>query len=636
MSYSMALRASAGVLPSTDKGKEEEVSASGKDAGQGQTPIDALSGDVLDLIFRYATMNYRDKKALCTLREVGKSWYTIVDIYHLRSSWNGLQSHIQHPVLRSFVDQIVFVDHFVSKAITSAISSHRPELDPAEQTSLSTRIDYMGPSAFDRFVLLTQCLREQGAPIPSTHAVLGFETLPYEKMQQRFDMDSKEVLETIWSSRIRQQINFKGAPIPTHAEAIREWLNNPINSEKIASMTGLDLSKLYLGVLPPEISKLSQLTCLDLSRNDRLTTLSPQVGKLSQLRILNLNQNQFRTFPPEIGKLSQLRVLNLHGNQLTALSPEIGNLSHLTELDLYANQLTTLPPEIGNLSRLTRLITLRNRITTLPPEIGNLSQLTEFFPGSNELTTLPPEIGKLSRLTKLCLNQNQLITLPSEIGNLTQLTTLDLSYNWLATIPHEIGNLSQLTELRLFYNRLTTLPSEIGNLSHFTEFNLDENPLIFILDEDFRRFERRGNLNLQQVTDKFSACSSYSCQTPLASLCQQIHLGKEDDLLRGTFEMLPNGMQQHIRQAWPGVPSLLKSSSEAEADLFTDRPSFAQAVITALQSKWLYLSGEQRHQAYLQVAVLAGQPKAKSSWGKAHAQENIIRLIDAMELTTRN
>ncbi|WP_081436028.1 leucine-rich repeat domain-containing protein [Desulfatibacillum aliphaticivorans] len=58
---------------------------------------------------------------------------------------------------------------------------------------------------------------------------------------------------------------------------------------------------------------------------------------------LDLSKIKLRTLPPEIGKLANLIDIDLSGNQLTELPPEIGNLDNLNRLDLQFNHLTKPP-----------------------------------------------------------------------------------------------------------------------------------------------------------------------------------------------------------------------------------------------------------------------------------------------------
>ncbi len=245
--------------------------------------------------------------------------------------------------------------------------------------------------------------------------------------------------------------------------------------------TVLDLGRIRLTSLPPEIGQLSALKLLVLF-NNQLSSLPPEIGQLSALTQFVLYDNQLTSLPPEIGQLSALTQLYLFDNQLTSLPPEIGQLSALTLLGLSRNQLTSLPPEIGQLSALTELDLCNNQLTSLPPEIGQLSALRQLDLRANQFTSLPPEIGQLSALTELNLRANQLTSLPLEIGQLSALTQLYLNDNQLKSLPPEIGQLSALTLLVLSNNQLTSLPPEIGQLSNLTHLFLHGNPGLNIPD----------------------------------------------------------------------------------------------------------------------------------------------------------
>jgi internalin A len=245
---------------------------------------------------------------------------------------------------------------------------------------------------------------------------------------------------------------------------------------QLASLQSLDLWGNQLTALPPEIGGLASLQSLDLSWN-QLTALPPEIGGLASLQSLNLRDNQLTVLPPEIGKLASLQTLNLAVNRLTALSPEIGGLASLQTLNLRDNQLTVLPPEIGKLASLQSLNLRDNQLTALPPEIGGLTSLQNLYLSGNRLTALPPEIGGLTSLQNLDLRDNQLTVLPPEIGKLASLQSLDLWGNQLTVLPPEIGGLASLQSLGLSWNQLTALPPEIGGLTRLQSLDLGFNQL---------------------------------------------------------------------------------------------------------------------------------------------------------------
>jgi len=127
----------------------------------------------------------------------------------------------------------------------------------------------------------------------------------------------------------------------------------------------------------------------------QFTELPSDVWKLTNLTYLDLSRNQLSgSIPPEIGNLTNLTYLNLGFNQLTgSIPPELGNLTNLTYLGLYLNQLTgSIPPEIGNLTNLEQLSLEGNQLTgSIPPEIGNLTHLQELWLSNNQLTGEIPE-----------------------------------------------------------------------------------------------------------------------------------------------------------------------------------------------------------------------------------------------------
>nr|WP_052436069.1 leucine-rich repeat domain-containing protein [Neochlamydia sp. EPS4] len=214
------------------------------------------------------------------------------------------------------------------------------------------------------------------------------------------------------------QEKIKYLPLEKQGELLRGWIE-----ENCKNFTILDLSRLSLTYLPPEICQLSKLQTLSLNQN-QLSSLPEEIGQLFKLWKLDLDQNQLTSLPTKIEQLSQLQRLYLNQNQLTVLPAEIGQLSQLQWLELNQNQLIALPAEIGQLSKLQRLELNQNQLTALPAEISQLSQLQYLYLNQNQLTALPAEISQLSQLQYLYLNQNQLTSLPAEIGQMSQLREL--------------------------------------------------------------------------------------------------------------------------------------------------------------------------------------------------------------------
>ena len=97
---------------------------------------------------------------------------------------------------------------------------------------------------------------------------------------------------------------------------------------------------------------------LDLSKMG-LSSIPPEVFPLTGLKRLALDANDLDHLPPEIGLLTSLEELTFSDNHVAELPPEIGNLASLTELDFKGNQMTTVPIAVGRLSNLTMLSSTR-------------------------------------------------------------------------------------------------------------------------------------------------------------------------------------------------------------------------------------------------------------------------------------
>lgn len=180
-------------------------------------------------------------------------------------------------------------------------------------------------------------------------------------------------------------------PLPPEAQAAYSKARERIARCKAEKGTQLDLARLGLTALPPELFQ------------------------LRALKELYLGNNQLIALPSELGQLRALKALFVGNNQLTALSPELGQLTALTRLDLSNNQLTALPPEIGKPTALKRLFLENNQLTALPPELGQLTALTRLDLDGNQLAALPPELSQLTALKELYLHGNRRLDLPAEV-----------------------------------------------------------------------------------------------------------------------------------------------------------------------------------------------------------------------------
>lgn len=241
----------------------------------------------------------------------------------------------------------------------------------------------------------------------------------------------------------------------------------------------------YSGTLTPLISRLSQLTTLDISDNSFYGAIPSSISSLSNLQSLTLRSNSFSgSVPASITALKSLESLDFSYNSLTGVLPNsMNSLSNLRRLDLSYNYLTgslvKLPPN------LLELALKHNSLSGLlsKSSFDGLSQLEVVELSENAFTgTLQSWFFLMPSLQQVDLANNSLTRVevwkPADGGS--DLVAVDLGFNRIeGYLPVNFADHPRLSSLTLRYNRLRgTIPMEYSKTKFLRRLFLDGNFLI--------------------------------------------------------------------------------------------------------------------------------------------------------------
>lgn len=179
------------------------------------------------------------------------------------------------------------------------------------------------------------------------------------------------------------------------------WSGIAITNGRVTSMylPAISLAK----EIPREISQLTELAALDLSRNELIGPIHAGLANLRKLIWLDLSDNQLTGYiPAELQMLSQLAWLDISDNKIAGRIPtELSNLRKLKTLDLSNNNFwTIIPAVLGNLPELNVLdLSNNNFLSAIPANLGSLSKLVSLDISHNKLTgSIPSELGSLAEI----------------------------------------------------------------------------------------------------------------------------------------------------------------------------------------------------------------------------------------------
>ncbi|CAO2037216.1 unnamed protein product [Urochloa humidicola] len=245
------------------------------------------------------------------------------------------------------------------------------------------------------------------------------------------------------------------------------------------------------GSISPSLANLTNLQCLNLSRNSFSDGLPSELLLSSIITVLDVSFNhlsrvlQQENLSSSVHNHMPLQVLNISSNLFAGEFPSImwENKSNLVVLNASNNSFQGWMPSSFCISSpsFAELDLSYNRFSgSIPPDLGKCSALRVLKAGHNNLNrTLPDELFNVSSLEYLSFPNNGLqgILDGARIINLRNLEILDLGGNMLnGKIPDSIGELKRLKELHLGYNNMFgRLPSSLSDCTNLIAIDLKGN-----------------------------------------------------------------------------------------------------------------------------------------------------------------
>ncbi|KAG5551519.1 hypothetical protein RHGRI_009815 [Rhododendron griersonianum] len=289
-----------------------------------------------------------------------------------------------------------------------------------------------------------------------------------------------------------------------------------------------------------------------LKAHDLSGTLPPELTRLTYLQDIDLSRNYLKgIIPPEWGSMVKLVNISLLGNRLTGPIPkEFGNINTLGTLRLEFNQLSgPIPPELGSLPLLEKLhLTSNNFSGELPETLAKLTTLTDFRIGDNHFTgNVPDFIKNWVNLNKLVIQGSGLDgPIPLGIGLLTNLSDLRISdlNGSQASFP-PLKNLTSLKTLILrSCNIIGPLPEYLGEMTNFMLLDLSFNNLSGDIPSTFTSqssadnivvVDRSPSLSINEEEDQNGADRRSHCRWRLDWSSIYINCGGKEVSLGGNM-----------------------------------------------------------------------------------------------------
>lgn len=264
-------------------------------------------------------------------------------------------------------------------------------------------------------------------------------------------------------------------PVSADDEAIERDSSTGI----FIGLESIDFHTNQLKQLPLSLGTLSQLTSLNLSRNQLECDSIEILSFALNLKELRISQNRLKgMLPSSIGNLQSLEILDLHGNAISEFPRALGKLSHLKLLNVSDNQLTALPMEAIFDLHLVEIDASRNKLSDvlIPANVALVPYLQKLKLSFNALTSLTNSKVDFPLLQHLDISNNRVSALPN-VQAWEKLTFLNAEENKISEIPAGFTSLKELIHADFGNNSLLELDDLIGSMDSLVTLNIANNPV---------------------------------------------------------------------------------------------------------------------------------------------------------------
>lgn len=323
------------------------------------------------------------------------------------------------------------------------------------------------------------------------------------------------------------------------AAPLNDWYGITVTNKRVMEVT-LTFNNIT-GKLPPSFLNLTALKTMNFRGNTALSiALNANISKLKNLTYLDLQStNTTGTIPGQITQLTKLEYLNLSNDFLSG----------------------TIPSGIGSLAILNNLTLTNSRLSgQVPASLGNLTSLQSLYLDNNKFNGVLPQQGYWPNLTNLFLNGNDFSgSLPVWLGSSKPLYWVQIDGNdFTGTIPASWGDsLKNLYRFSATYNHLTgPVPEWLLQSPNIDELDLNNNefsrqdnpctvisPSLLVYQLENNRYNFNG---LECLTTNFGGFSSVSPQALLkiSTRGKQLTLSAGGTLSKNTYSWYQVGTAQ--------------------------------------------------------------------------------------------